>query len=287
MKLVEVVVGKQTSPETQERALAFTRQIGKLPVVVQDSPGFLVNRVLFPYLLDAARALRKRRSAKEIDDALLQWGMPMGPLRLIDEIGVDITVDIANTLEKAMASAIVPRRFCFRCAMRKCSAANRAAVFTNTKASRNRLTSSKVWTQWRIPANDGLSPQIVRRSALRLIYPDGERSGALSGRKSGRDAGGRRLRNDSGNRICPISRRAFTFCGSLRYPKSRCRNGGLQSTMAKNSRHVICCVNTRKTAQRFTRDTRLSTAENEITTRSAGKTDRRRNQRETGEPRRR
>ena len=54
MKLVEVVVGKQTAPEVDERALAFTRQIGKLPVVVQDSPGFLVNRVLFPYLLDAA-----------------------------------------------------------------------------------------------------------------------------------------------------------------------------------------------------------------------------------------
>ncbi len=101
MKLVEVVVGKETAPETVERALAFTRQIAKLPVVVQDSPGFLVNRVLFPYLLDAAELYEKGVSAKDIDDALLQWGMPMGPLRLIDEIGVDITVDIADTLEKA------------------------------------------------------------------------------------------------------------------------------------------------------------------------------------------
>ena len=100
MKLVEVVVGKETAPETIERALAFTRQIAKLPVVVQDSPGFLVNRVLFPYLLDAAELYEKGVSAKEIDDALLAWGMPMGPLRLIDEIGIDITVDIADTLEK-------------------------------------------------------------------------------------------------------------------------------------------------------------------------------------------
>ena len=104
MKLVEVVVGKETAPETVERALAFTRQIAKLPVVVQDSPGFLVNRVLFPYLLDAAELFEKGVSAKEIDDALLQWGMPMGPLRLIDEIGVDITVDIADTLEKPYGS---------------------------------------------------------------------------------------------------------------------------------------------------------------------------------------
>jgi 3-hydroxyacyl-CoA dehydrogenase/enoyl-CoA hydratase/3-hydroxybutyryl-CoA epimerase len=101
MKLIEVVVGKQTSAETVERALAFTRQIAKLPVVVQDSPGFLVNRVLFPYLLDAAEMFELGGDAKQIDDALVAWGMPMGPLRLIDEIGVDITVDIADTLEKA------------------------------------------------------------------------------------------------------------------------------------------------------------------------------------------
>ena len=101
MKLVEVVVSKQTSPETTERALGFTRQIGKLPVLVQDSPGFLVNRVLFPYLLDAAEMFELGGDAKQIDDALVAWGMPMGPLRLIDEIGVDITVDIADTLEKA------------------------------------------------------------------------------------------------------------------------------------------------------------------------------------------
>ncbi|MEY2521336.1 MAG: 3-hydroxyacyl-CoA dehydrogenase / enoyl-CoA hydratase / 3-hydroxybutyryl-CoA epimerase / enoyl-CoA [Verrucomicrobiota bacterium] len=101
MKLIEVVVGRQTSDEIRERALAFARQIGKLPVLVRDSPGFLVNRVLFPYLLDAAEMFQSGVSAEEIDRPLLEWGMPMGPLRLIDEIGVDITVDIADTLEKA------------------------------------------------------------------------------------------------------------------------------------------------------------------------------------------
>jgi 3-hydroxyacyl-CoA dehydrogenase/enoyl-CoA hydratase/3-hydroxybutyryl-CoA epimerase len=101
MKLVEVVVAKQTSEETRERSLAFARQIGKLPVIVRDSPGFLVNRVLFPYLLDAAELFESGVNADKIDNALLQWGMPMGPLRLIDEIGVDIAVDIGNTLEKA------------------------------------------------------------------------------------------------------------------------------------------------------------------------------------------
>ncbi len=101
MKLVEVVVANQTSDDTRERTLAFARQIGKLPVLVRDSPGFLVNRVLFPYLLDAAELFESGVDADKIDKALVQWGMPMGPLRLIDEIGVDITVDIGNTLEKA------------------------------------------------------------------------------------------------------------------------------------------------------------------------------------------
>ena len=101
MKLVEVVIAKQTSDETRDRSLAFVRQIGKLPVIVRDSPGFLVNRVLFPYLLDAAELFERGVDAERIDRALVEWGMPMGPLRLIDEIGVDITIDIGNTLQKA------------------------------------------------------------------------------------------------------------------------------------------------------------------------------------------
>src|SRR5205807_5636777 len=101
MKLVEVVIAKETSEETRERGLAFVRQIGKLPVIVRDSPGFLVNRVLFPYLLDAAELFEAGVEADKIDSALVNWGMPMGPLRLIDEIGVDVAVEIAATLAKA------------------------------------------------------------------------------------------------------------------------------------------------------------------------------------------
>lgn len=101
MKLVEVVVAKETSDETKEQSLAFVRQVGKLPVVVRDRPGFLVNRVLFPYLLDAAELFEAGIEAEKIDRALLEWGMPMGPLRLIDEIGIDVTIDIAATLERA------------------------------------------------------------------------------------------------------------------------------------------------------------------------------------------
>jgi 3-hydroxyacyl-CoA dehydrogenase/enoyl-CoA hydratase/3-hydroxybutyryl-CoA epimerase len=114
MKLIEVVIGKETAEETKERALAFARQIGKVPIVVRDSPGFLVNRVLFPYLLEAAELFERGVDAKKIDDALVEWGMPMGPLRLIDEIGIDITDDIAATLaaslgERARTPAILTK----------------------------------------------------------------------------------------------------------------------------------------------------------------------------------
>jgi len=101
MKLIEVVVGDNTSDATRDAASAFARQVGKLPVLVRDRPGFLVNRVLFPYLLDAADLYESGTDASAIDPALTGWGMPMGPLRLIDEIGIDITIDIAATLEKA------------------------------------------------------------------------------------------------------------------------------------------------------------------------------------------
>ncbi len=98
MELVEVVAGAQTNPEAVGRAMQFARQIGKLPVRVQDSPGFLVNRILVPYLLEAGMLFESGARATDLDEAMLDFGMPMGPLRLIDEVGVDIAADVAATL---------------------------------------------------------------------------------------------------------------------------------------------------------------------------------------------
>ncbi len=104
MKLVEIVVTEFTSPETVERALSFVREIGKLPVVVKDSPGFLVNRILMPYLIEAGRMVESGISPQQIDDAMLDFGMPMGPLRLLDEIGLDVAMDVASTMTAAFGS---------------------------------------------------------------------------------------------------------------------------------------------------------------------------------------
>ena len=101
MQLVEVIVGDSTAPEIAHRAVQFIQRIGKLPVVVRDRPGFLVNRILLPYLSEAGKLFAAGADPVAIDEAMLDFGMPMGPLRLTDEVGVDIAADVAATLAAA------------------------------------------------------------------------------------------------------------------------------------------------------------------------------------------
>jgi 3-hydroxyacyl-CoA dehydrogenase/enoyl-CoA hydratase/3-hydroxybutyryl-CoA epimerase len=91
MALVELIVGRHTTAPTAAAALAFTKTLGKSPVICRSSPGFLVTRVLFFYLNEACRLWEEGAPTDVIDDALRDWGWPMGPMRLIDEVGVDVT----------------------------------------------------------------------------------------------------------------------------------------------------------------------------------------------------
>ena len=101
MPLVEVVVLPQTSKDVIATAISFVQSLGKTPVVVRDHPGFVVNRILVPYLLEAVRLHVQGVSTTEIDTAMLDFGMPMGPLRLLDEIGLDVAQHVAETLSEA------------------------------------------------------------------------------------------------------------------------------------------------------------------------------------------
>jgi 3-hydroxyacyl-CoA dehydrogenase/enoyl-CoA hydratase/3-hydroxybutyryl-CoA epimerase len=107
MQLIEVVSGKQTSPETLQRALKFAQQLGKLPVPVNDQPGFIVNRILIPYLAEAHALFAAGAAAADLEEAMLDFGMPMGPLRLIDEIGLDVVLLIQQTLAAGFPGRIV------------------------------------------------------------------------------------------------------------------------------------------------------------------------------------
>jgi 3-hydroxybutyryl-CoA dehydrogenase len=103
MPLVEVIRSGSTSQDTFERTYAFAKALGKEPVAATDSPGFIVNLLLVPYLLDAARACeRGTASTADIDRAMqLGCGHPMGPLSLLDYIGLDTVVRIADIMVDA------------------------------------------------------------------------------------------------------------------------------------------------------------------------------------------
>jgi len=106
MTLVEVIRGPATSDATVAIAVAHVKRLGKCPIVVRDSPGFLVNRVLMPYLHESVEMLREGIEAKRIDRIARGFGMPMGPLELYDMIGLDTAFYAGLVLSAAYGDRI-------------------------------------------------------------------------------------------------------------------------------------------------------------------------------------
>ena len=102
MPLVEIIHGENTDETTLQQASAFARSIGKLPLPVKSSPGFLVNRILMPYLLEAVIMVDEGIAPETIDKAATDFGMPMGPIELADAVGLDICKNVASILSKTM-----------------------------------------------------------------------------------------------------------------------------------------------------------------------------------------
>ena len=101
MPLIEVVSSSQTSASAKQMAYAFSGKIGKLPLPVSSTPGFLVNRILMPYLLEAIELYSEGVPAGFIDQAAKDFGMPMGPIELADKVGLDICLSVANNLAQS------------------------------------------------------------------------------------------------------------------------------------------------------------------------------------------
>jgi 3-hydroxyacyl-CoA dehydrogenase/enoyl-CoA hydratase/3-hydroxybutyryl-CoA epimerase len=104
MPLVEVILTPATEPGAVEAVVALARRMGKTPVVVKDTPGFIVNRILMPYLAGAIETLGRTGSAAtvlEVDRAMVSFGMPMGPFALLDQIGIDVAAKVAGVLKEA------------------------------------------------------------------------------------------------------------------------------------------------------------------------------------------
>ena len=108
MPLVEVVRGRKTDEHVVRRTAALALALGKTPVVVRDVPGFLVNRVLGPYLDEAVRLFEEGADWEAVDESLLDFGMPMGPFALLDEVGFDIAVHAAESLHAGYGVRMTP-----------------------------------------------------------------------------------------------------------------------------------------------------------------------------------
>ena len=106
MPLVEIIHGENTDQTTLHQASSFARSIGKLPLPVKSSPGFLVNRILMPYLLEAVIMVNEGIAPETIDKAATDFGMPMGPIELADTVGLDICKNVAAILAKTMGTEI-------------------------------------------------------------------------------------------------------------------------------------------------------------------------------------
>lgn len=102
MPLVEIIRGNETDEQVVQQALAFGKNIGKLPLAVKSSPGFLVNRILMPYILEAVTMVDEGIAPEVIDKAATDYGMPMGPIELADTVGLDICKSVANILSTAL-----------------------------------------------------------------------------------------------------------------------------------------------------------------------------------------
>jgi 3-hydroxyacyl-CoA dehydrogenase/enoyl-CoA hydratase/3-hydroxybutyryl-CoA epimerase len=101
MPLLEVVVGKRTAPETTVTAVAFGRRMGKTVIVVQDRPGFFVNRILSPYINEACHLLVEGVPIEVVDRAMTAWGFPVGPITLLDEVGLDVAAKAGGIMQEA------------------------------------------------------------------------------------------------------------------------------------------------------------------------------------------
>jgi 3-hydroxyacyl-CoA dehydrogenase/enoyl-CoA hydratase/3-hydroxybutyryl-CoA epimerase len=108
MPLVEIVRGRSTSEATLRRTAAFALSLGKTPIITADCAGFLVNRLLGPYLDECVRMLEAGVDPARLERALKRFGMPMGPLQLLDEVGLDIAAHAAQSLHSAYGTRMQP-----------------------------------------------------------------------------------------------------------------------------------------------------------------------------------
>ncbi|MBL8014192.1 MAG: enoyl-CoA hydratase/isomerase family protein, partial [Candidatus Omnitrophica bacterium] len=108
MPLIEIITTKYSSPRSIATTLDFARRLGKTPILVKDAPGFLVNRILLGYINEAGRLFEEGMRIDDIDNLMVEFGMPMGPFTLSDEVGLDVGVKVLHILEAGLGPRYKP-----------------------------------------------------------------------------------------------------------------------------------------------------------------------------------
>jgi 3-hydroxyacyl-CoA dehydrogenase/enoyl-CoA hydratase/3-hydroxybutyryl-CoA epimerase len=174
MPLVEIVRGTKTAPEVVAAAVEFAKQLKKIPIVVKGAPGFLVNRLLLPYLNEAGKLLGEGVGVESIDGAMLEFGMPMGPLRLLDEVGIDVAYDVAHELAEVFKGRMTVAPVLQQVHEKGLKGRKGGAGFYVYRGKRERV-NRRVAKTWRKPRGERVEPppaQDIQRRLMRVMIEE-------------------------------------------------------------------------------------------------------------------
>lgn len=170
-KIVEIIPHQQTSEQTIATAIHFAIQQGKIPLLVADKPGFFINRILTPYLLEAINCIIDGESVEFVDRALQEFGFTIGPLAMIDELGLDILVQSLPTLQAKLGDRFaLPNKVNLLIADERKGVKNKRGFYLYDRDdNRTGVDGSVYYALEVVSANDLEAEQIVRRCILMMI----------------------------------------------------------------------------------------------------------------------
>lgn len=171
MPLAEIIVHSTTSAATIATTVAFAKRQGKTPIVVKDGAGFYVNRILAPYMNEAARLLLAGESIENIDKALVKFGFPVGPVKLLDEVGIDVAAKVAPILADALGERFkAPEAFSKLLDDERKGKKNRKGFYDYHGKSRGKQVDASVYDVLGVsPSNTMQAKDIAERCALLML----------------------------------------------------------------------------------------------------------------------
>lgn len=179
MPLVEVILHQSTSAQTISTTVALAKAQGKTPIVVQDKAGFYVNRILAPYMNEAARILVSGEPVEKIDKALVDFGFPVGPMNLLDEVGVDIGAKITPILENAFGSRFsAPNLFDILLEDKRLGKKSGKGFYKYTKCKKTakKEVDPKVYELLNISIDESLNPEVIAKRCTYLMLNEAVRT---------------------------------------------------------------------------------------------------------------